>query len=348
MADVLSQSQIDELLNAMKNGGDSPGEKAEETSQKDNGKQEIKYTKYDFYSPRKFTKEKMKLLNSIFENYARILTSQINGVFRIMTDTTVMEIQERRYYEFVNEVGDNDSVTLVSAEAPDSGRNNIPLMINISPGLVLTLISHMLGGGDEIIRVENGYRYSDVEKALYRRICRYYISALRDGFSNYLSIDFNMERVEENLSMVQDVGLDETVATILLNVDVSGMASEKIKICIPGTLLEYLFHLIDSRKHMGRGAVYENNRDIILESLKDSKMTVTGLLAKVELDLNDIYHLHPGDVIDLNHSQNGEVKLFVEKQAWFAGKMGTYKKNMAIQINRRLIEESETQKEKIE
>ena len=144
MADILSQSQIDELLNAMKNGTGQE-EKADEQMEKDSGKKEVKYTKYDFYSPRKFTKEKMKLLNSIFENYSRILTSQINGVFRIMTDTTVMEIKECRYYEFVNDVGDNDSVTLVSAAVEETSRNNIPLMLNISPGLVLTLISHMLG-----------------------------------------------------------------------------------------------------------------------------------------------------------------------------------------------------------
>ncbi len=43
--------------------------------------EEKNYIKYDFFSPRKFTKEKMKILRSVFENYARILTSQINGNF---------------------------------------------------------------------------------------------------------------------------------------------------------------------------------------------------------------------------------------------------------------------------
>ena len=53
MSEVLSQSQIDALLNSMKGGGDdsaAPQEKEE--------KKEIQYRKYDFYSPRKITTEK--------------------------------------------------------------------------------------------------------------------------------------------------------------------------------------------------------------------------------------------------------------------------------------------------
>ena len=48
MAEVLSQSQIDALLNSMQNGGGAEEEKKEEGP-------EIKYKKYDFYSPKKYT-----------------------------------------------------------------------------------------------------------------------------------------------------------------------------------------------------------------------------------------------------------------------------------------------------
>ena len=66
MAEVLSQSQIDALLNAVRSGEKDLNEPAEE-------QQEKKYRKYDFSSPRKFTKDRIKMLNGIFENYARIM-----------------------------------------------------------------------------------------------------------------------------------------------------------------------------------------------------------------------------------------------------------------------------------
>ncbi len=86
MADVLSQSQIDALLKSMSADAPAQEKKTNLYSLCHQKKRTILNT--TFFSPRKFTKEKMKILRSVFENYARILTSQINGIFRVMTDIT--------------------------------------------------------------------------------------------------------------------------------------------------------------------------------------------------------------------------------------------------------------------
>ena len=331
MADVLSQSQIDALLKSMQGSG--PEEEVQAVEQKTEA-EETKYSKYDFYSPRKFTKDKMKILNSVFENYARILTSQVNGIFRVLTDITVLEVQERRYYEFVNSLHENDSITMANAEIQDKIKNSVPLMLHVTPGLVITLINHMLGGGDEIVRVEQKYRYSDVEVALYRRIVEYFVLALKDGFSNYINVSFKIQRVEENPSMVQEVGLDETVAIVHLNVDVAG------------TLLEFIFHLIDSRKHIARGFAYEDNKEALLDHIRFSPLPITGQLGTVELGLRDLAQLQVGDVISLNKPKDSHLKVFVGRQPWFTGKMGVYKKNVAIRIEDRIYAGPEKERDK--
>ena len=206
MADVLSQSQIDELLKSMQGGGgaasSAPAPVEQKVAVQEEKKQpetpEIKYSKYDFYSPRKFTKDKMKILTTVFENYARIITSQVNGVFRVMTDITVMEVQERRYYEFVNSLNENDVITLVDSTIENYTRKLAPLMMYVTPGLVITLVDRMLGGGEDVVKVKEGYRYSDVETALYRRILSQLIHALKDGFASYINVNFEAYRIEEN------------------------------------------------------------------------------------------------------------------------------------------------------
>lgn len=353
MADVLSQDQIDALLKSMQGGGSpepSVETKVEEkvevkaTPKAKPAEDTKKYNKYDFYSPRKFTKERMKMLTNSFENYARILTSQVNGIFRAMTDITVLDVQEKRYYEYVNGLHENDEVSLIDVYGQDGTKNNISMLMYVTPGLVLTLISHMLGGGDAVVHEKSDYRYSDVERALYRRVVKHFIQALHDGFSNYINLDFQLDRVEENPSMLQEVGLDEAVAIIHLNVDVAGMAVEKIRICIPGTLLEFIFAMIDSRKHLAKGFSYQDNQDIILENIRYSQLPVTAQLAKVQLNLDDIYHLQVGDIIDLNKLENSSVNLYVGRQPWFTGRMGVSKKNLAVQIEGRVgqpLEEDE-------
>mgnify|MGYP000915813488 FL=1 len=347
MADVLSQSQIDALLKSMQDGPPKE-EKVEEkpaevleTKKEEAQKVEETYSKYDFYSPRKFTKDKIRLLRSIFDNYARILTSQVNGIFRTMTDITVLELRETRYYEYVNAFHENDCMTIVDTYVQDKGKSNVPMMSYISPGLTLTLVSHMLGGSDSVIKTEEDYRYTDVEMALYKRIMEYIVHALGDGFSNYISAEFKISKVETNPSMVQEVGLDETVVLAVMNVDISGLAMERIRICLPGTLLEHMFKIIDNRKHLARGFAYENNQDTIMEHLKASSFPMTGQLGTVKLDIEDLYHLKVGDVIDLNKAKNSSVKLYVGRQPWFTGKMGVYKKNIAIRIEDRIIQKDD-------
>ena len=355
MADVLSQSQIDALLKSMQDG--PPKEEktepkaAEVLVQKKNEETPLRedhYSKYDFYSPRKFTKEKIRLLKSVFDNYARILTSQVNGIFRTMTDITVLELRETRYYEYVNAFHENDCMTIVETYVEGKGKSNVPLMTYISPGLTLTLVSHMLGGTDSIMKTEGDYRYTDVEMALYKRIMEYIVHALGDGFSNYINAEFKIAKVESNPSMVQEVGLDETVVIVVLNVDISGLAMERIRMCLPGTLLEHMFKIIDNRKHLARGFAYENNQDVIMQHLRSSEFPMTGQLGIVKLDMEDLYHLKVGDVIDLNKTKNSAVKLYVGRQPWFTGKMGIFKKNIAVRIEDRIMQKQESPKEAVD
>ena len=304
------------------------------------------YSKYDFYSPRKFTKERLKLLRSIFENYARILTSQVNGIYRTMTDITVIELRESRYYEYVNSFHENDCMTIIEVSVKKKGKFTVPMMSYVTPGLILTLANRMLGGGAEVISVEEDYRYSDIEMSLYKRIMESFIHTLADGFTNYIDVDFQPSRVEENPSMVQEVGQDETVVLVVMNVDVTGIASEKIRFCIPGTLLEQIFRTIDSRKMLARGFKYSNNSDTIMHHLENTRFPLTAQLGTVRLPIEDLCNLKEGDIIDLNKTKDSLLTLYVGKQSWFKCSMGTHKRNVAVRIEERIDRESDDEDEK--
>lgn len=124
MADVLSQSQIDALLNSMQNADSGGAPETEEPK-----KPEKEYKKYDFFSPKKYTKDKLKMLNSIYDNYSRILVSQINGLFRVASEVEVIGVEEQRYYEFGNALNESDVLTIVDVELPDRSTNP-PVLIH--------------------------------------------------------------------------------------------------------------------------------------------------------------------------------------------------------------------------
>ncbi len=334
MADVLSQSQIDALLNSMQNADSGGVPETEEPK-----KPEKEYKKYDFFSPKKYTKDKLKMLNSIYDNYSRILVSQINGLFRVASEVEVIGVEEQRYYEFGNALNESDVLTIVDVELPDRSTNP-PVLIHISPLVMGSMIDRMLGGSGTDMTIDMAYNYTDIELALYAKIIKYPISIMNDVWSGYISLKAQYDSIEENPSMFQGISVDETVVIIMLHIKM-GDIEGAMNICIPGTLLSNVFEIIDKTKHLAKKSDrvgIRNTREDILENIRESKMDVTAQLGVARLNLDDVYNLHVGDVIDLNKPQDSLVSLYIAGQPWFNGQLGVHNKNVAVKIEDRILE----------
>ena len=337
MADVLSQSQIDALLNSMQNA-----ESDKKAPEPEKPKQE--YRKYDFYSPKKYTKDKLKMLRSIYDNYSRIATSQINGLFRLVSEVEVVGIEEQRYYEFGNALNETDVLTVAEVDLPDNSTNP-PVLFHIAPTLMTAMIDRMLGGLGFDRTIDISYTYTDIELALYEKIIKYLVAINTDVWGAHITLKTEFEHIEENPSMFQGISVDETVVIIMLNI-MLGDLSGTMNICIPGTLLSNIFDIIDKTKHIAKkGEHTKSNREEIMDSIRESTMDVMAQLGVAKLNLDDVYNLHVGDVIDLNKPQDSLVSLFIEGQPWFNGQLGVHNKNVAVKIEDRIIENIENKED---
>src|SRR3974390_147580 len=93
MADVLSQSEIDSLLDALSSGSI----KVEEVIS-DEKKKKIK--PYDFRRPNKLDKDQIRTLVMLHENLARLLTTSLSTYLRSMVRGQVVSIDQLTYDEF--------------------------------------------------------------------------------------------------------------------------------------------------------------------------------------------------------------------------------------------------------
>ena len=337
MADVLSQSQIDALLNSMQNA-----ESDKKAPEPEKPKQE--YRKYDFYSPKKYTKDKLKMLRSIYDNYSRIATSQINGLFRLVSEVEVVGIEEQRYYEFGNALNETDVLTVAEVDLPDNSTNP-PVLFHIAPTLMTAMIDRMLGGLGFDRTIDISYTYTDIELALSEKIIKYLVAINTDVWGAHITLKTEFEHIEENPSMFQGISVDETVVIIMLNI-MLGDLSGTMNICIPGTLLSNIFDIIDKTKHIAKkGEHTKSNREEIMDSIRESSMDVMAQLGVAKLNLDDVYNLHVGDVIDLNKPQDSLVSLFIEGQPWFNGQLGVHNKNVAVKIEDRILENIENKED---
>ena len=330
MAEVLSQSQIDALLNSMRSGGDEG--KAEEKQP------EKKYRKYDFTTPRKFTKDRIKMLNGIFENYTRVISSRLNAQLRTNCEITVESIEEQKFYEFNNALTEGDVLAMVNvtihpreAEGADIQAED-PVMVYLSTSTALGMMDRLMGSESDMERdVPMGYAYTDLELQLYEHLLKDIISLMGTSWENYVPITFEYERTQVNPTLVQLLNLDETVVLVDMKLTF-GRSEGRMSVVLPGDVLMSVFGEVN-RESMGKKVASEDNSAEIFDQLRDSTLEIIAELGQTQLSLSDIYHLSIGDVVDLGRSKDSPVFLEIGGYQWFTGRMGTHKKNMAIKID---------------
>lgn len=328
MSEVLSQSQIDQLLNSMLMGSDDGNAEKVDVATEETEE----YRKYNFYSPKKFNRDKLKVLHNVYDNYARMLASKLNGIFRTNCEAEVLTIEEQRYYEFSNALGENDVLGVVGAHLLD--KKAAPLLMSVSTQLTLAMIDMMIGGGDGAgVEVPFQYKYTEVELSLFEALNYHITQNLGDSWGTFTDVKFQFERLEKNPSMVQLIGADETVVIVVIDINL-GATQGKMSICIPGSTLSGIFAQYERILKDSQGnRVNKEEEAFIMEALRGSSLDIKVKMASSKILLSDAYELRVGDIISLNRPKDSDVFLFIDDKERFTGKLGVHKKNMAVKIN---------------
>lgn len=325
-AEVLSQSQIDALL-------------AEARSRTDDGPQEEealerKYKKYDFFSPRKFSKDRLKILNSIFENYTRVINSRMNAMFHSTCEIQVESIEELRYHEFSNALREGDVLALAKIDREDLQEES-PILIHLATSVLLTMIDRMMGGdGQPDEDLDMDYKMTDLELNIYADIIRDIMESLGRSWENYINLKFSYVRTETNPTLVQLIGYDDTVVLVELSIRFPN-SSGRLSMCLPGEMLTNIFTEISRSTSVRTSG--EDKSEEIFDSLRDSDLEIIAELARTQLQLRDIYHLNVGDVVNIQQPKDTPVFLNISGRRWFDGRMGIYNKQMAVKIGETYI-----------
>ena len=328
MAEVLSQSQIDALLAAAQSGAmdlDAPAEESEEK----------KYRKYDFYSPRKFTKDRLKMLSSIFENYTRVINSRINAMLHSSCEIEVESVEEQRYNEFSNALRDSDVLALVKIDKEEL-QEETPILVHLDTTVLLTIIDRMMGGeGNPDNNLESEYNLTDLELKMYADLMGDLMGVLGQSWENYMNLKFEYVRTEVNPTMVQLIGFDETVVIVGMNIRFPNDSDGRLSVCLPGVMLTNIFAEIS--KNTGRHTTGEDKSDEIFGSLRESDLEIVAELARTRLLLSDLYHLNVGDVVDIKRPKDAPIYLNIGGRRWFDGRMGVHNKQKAVKIGETYI-----------
>jgi len=328
MGEVLSQNEIDQLLNALNTG------ELDVEEYKSNSK-EKQVKDYDFARPSKFAKEHLRTLEIIFEHYARLVSTTLPAYMRNSCQVDVINSEAVAYSEFSNALSNPILLGIVDFY-PLKG--NVVLDMSIDIGY--SIVDRLLGGkGDALDKARD---FSEIELAIIEKIMNILVEQLIDPWKNVVEIDPRLEQIETNSQFAQIIAPNEIIALITLNLRI-GKVEGLLNVCIPYMSVEPIMDKLNTKYWFSslQDTDEETYSDIIERQISKTQIPISVVLGRSHISVDDFINLQYGDVIKLDAKVTDEIDILVGNIKKFKGNPGVFDKNSAVKISKVLREEDD-------
>jgi flagellar motor switch protein FliM len=317
--DVLSQSEIDALLSAISTGEMS----ADEMKKED----EVKRVKnYDFKRALRFSKDQIRSLTRIHENFARLLTTFFSAQLRTYVQITVASVDQIPFEEFVRSI---PNMTLINVfEVPPLDGN---ILMEINPNIAYSMLDRLMGGvGTSHSNVDN---LTEIETKIMTNLFERSFDNLREAWENIAEIDPMLVELEVNPQFLQMISPNETVVVISLNT-IIGETSGMINICVPHVVLEPIVPNLSVRYWMQTNtkAISPEQSKMLENRIKQAELPLIAELGTTNLTIEDFLQMNVGDVVQIDQKIVDPLILKVGNLPKFTVQPGKLNKKMAVQI----------------
>ncbi|TYP77646.1 flagellar motor switch protein FliM [Paenibacillus methanolicus] len=327
MVDVLSQSEIDALLAALSSGEmDAEELKKEETQRK--------IRSYEFKRAVRFSKDHIRSLTRIHENFARFLTTYFSAQLRTFVQISVVQVEQLPYDEFIRSIPKMTILNIFEAE-PLEGR----MVLEVHPNVAFAMVDRLLGG--QGIAPSKINALTEIETTIMERIFGRTLESLQEAWKTVIDISPRMEALETNPQFMQIVSPNETIALISLSTKI-GDTTGMINLCIPHVVIEPIMsrlsvhHWFVSQKKTRAPEEVE----VLKSRVSKAKLSIVAELGQSTINIQEFLGLSVGDVIALNKPITAGLDIKVGDKLKYIGSAGSIRERLAVQIDQ-ILSESE-------
>mgnify|MGYP002575770509 CR=1 FL=1 len=325
MGEVLSQSEIDNLLASLASG--------ELDVDQMQGEEEKKVKDYDFSRPTKFSKEHLRTLEIIFEHYGRLLSTNLPLYLRKNVQVAVASSETVTYSEFTNALSNPVILGIVNF-APLNGS----IIIDLATNLGYAMLDRMLGGNG--VPLEKTREFSEIELILLQKILVMMTQLLREPWKNVVDIAPVLNRVETNPQFAQVIAPNDMIAIVTLNVKI-GDVEGFVNICLPFFTLEEVMDKLNTKYWF---STMQENRDENYENYIESlirkvDIPVKAILGRSTISVSDFMNLQVGDCIRLDTKVDNDMDIYVGNIRKFTALPGANQDTYAVRITSVIREE---------
>ncbi|MNN11678.1 Flagellar motor switch protein FliM [compost metagenome] len=282
---------------------------------------------YDFKRAVRFSKDHIRSLTRIHENFARYLTTYFSAQLRTFVQINVVQVEQLPYDEFIRSIPKMTILNIFEAE-PLEGR----MVLEVHPNVAFAMLDRLLGGiGTAPTKIGS---LTEIETIIMERIFSRAFESLQEAWKTIMDINPRMEGLETNPQFMQIVSPNETIALISLSTKI-GDTTGMINLCIPHVVIEPIMprlsvhHWFVSQK---KERIPEEV-DALRNRVNKAKLPIIAELGESQISIREFLGMSVGDVISLNKPVQEGLSIRVGDRLKFIGSPGTLKDRVAVQID---------------
>lgn len=282
---------------------------------------------YDFKRPERVGKEQMRAFQSLHEGFARNFGASLSALLRTIVEAKLISVDQLTYSEFVYSLEIPTCFNLLKPLPLDGN-----WILDISPALLYPIIDRMLGGAASS---ESAMKrpLSEIEIRLTSRITSAFLRDLAIAWSNAVSLNVEVERIESNPQLVQIVPPNEVVILVSFELTM-GKTRGMVNLCIPFNTIERIGSKLTNNSWIG----YASSRSTpasqgqITNLIGESMTEVVVTLARSTLRATDLINLQVGDIVSTEKDIREPLEVEIQGVVKFSAKAGALKGRKAIEL----------------
>ena len=294
-----------------------------------NQEKEKNYTIYNFKRPDKFSKEHLRTLETIHENFARQVGLLFSAFLRLSVDVEVVSVDQLTYDEFTRSMPRPITVSVLEFKPLPQ-----QMLMGISHEVTMCIIDRMLGGKG--MANAKPRELTDVENNLMRRTISRVTELLQVAWSGIVPGNkISLKGMEESYNNLQIAMPSEIVAVLTFEITLANRDSGLMSICFPYPMLEGIIDQLSSQHLFNQHFVVSNmeeaeNHIALLDRMQYAKIPVSVRLGGVEVSILDLLHIKPNDVIRLNRQAGSNLLMCLNESPKYYVQPGVCKNKLAV------------------
>ncbi len=248
--------------------------------------------------------ERLPMLEIVFDRLVRLSTTSLRNFTSDNVEVALESISSVRFGDYLNSIPLPAILSVIKAEEWDNFG-----LLTVDSALIYSMIDVLLGGRrvGGPIRVE-GRPYTTIEMALARRMIEVILEDTHKAFEPLTEVTFKIERLETNPRFAAISRPANAAILIELRIEMDDRGG-KVEILLPYATIEpireQLLQMYMGEK-FGRDPIWEGH---LATEIFAADIEIDAVLHEVNLPLNRVLSMQPGDTVMFDRSPSDPIKL---------------------------------------